>query len=237
MNRRAKPGLVLVPGLLCDALLWEAQVRALEGRAPCWVADPTRSDTMAGLAAELLRDAPFEHFALAGLSMGGYVAFEVVRRAAHRVPRLALLDTSARADTPEQTNRRQGLIALAKRGPFLGVIQALLPFLLSPARLSDGKLVATVEEMAKNTGCEAFIRQELAIMSRADSLPLLPSIACPTLVLCGRQDTLTPLDRHEEMASAIPGASLRVVDDCGHLSTLEKPAEVSAALKRWLSAE
>jgi pimeloyl-ACP methyl ester carboxylesterase len=91
--------------------------------------------------------------------------------------------------------------------------------------------------MAENTGCETFIRQERAIMSRADSLPLLPSIACPTLVLCGKQDTLTPLDRHEEMASAIPGASLHIVDGCGHLSTLEEPAAVSAALKRWLSAE
>jgi pimeloyl-ACP methyl ester carboxylesterase len=237
MNRLAKPGLVLVPGLLCDALLWEAQIRALEGHAECWVADHTRSDTMAGLAADALRDAPFERFALAGLSMGGYVALEILRQAAHRVDRLALLDTSARADTPEQANKREGLIALAKRGPFLGVIQALLPFLLSPARLSDGKLVATVKEMAKNTGCETFIRQERAIMSRADSLPLLPSIACPTLVLCGRQDSLTPPDRHEEMVSAIPGASLHILEDCGHLSTLEKPAAVSAALKRWLSAE
>jgi pimeloyl-ACP methyl ester carboxylesterase len=237
MNRRAKPGLVLVPGLLCDALLWRAQVRELDGHAECWVADHTRSDTIAGLAADLLRDAPFEHFALAGLSMGGYVAFEVVRQAAHRVSQLALLDTSARADTPEQINKREGLIALARRGPFLGVVQALLPFLLHPARLSDRKLVATVKEMAENTGCETFIRQERAIMSRADSLPLLPSIACPTLVLCGKQDTLTPLDRHEEMASAIPGASLHIVDGCGHLSTLEEPAAVSAALKRWLSAE
>jgi pimeloyl-ACP methyl ester carboxylesterase len=236
MIRRVKPGLVLVPGLLCDALLWKAQVRALDGHAECWVADHTRSDTMAGLAADVLRDAPFERFALAGLSMGGYVALEMVRQAAHRVTRLALLDTSARADTPEQVNKREGLIALARRGPFLGVIQALLPFLLHPVRLSDGKLVATVKEMAKNTGCETFIRQERAIMSRADSLPLLPSIACPTLVLCGRQDTLTPLDRHEEIARTIPGAHLAVIEDCGHLSTLERPAEASQALRRWLSA-
>jgi pimeloyl-ACP methyl ester carboxylesterase len=96
--------------------------------------------------------------------------------------------------------------------------------------------VATVKKMAANIGQNAFIRQERAIMSRADSVPLLPSIACPTLVLCGRQDALTPLDRHEEMASAIPGASLTVVEDCGHLSTLERPAEVGRELKRWLSA-
>jgi len=160
----------------------------------------------------------------------------VVRQAAHRVTRLALLDTSARADTPEQANKREGLIALDKRGPFLGVIQALLPFLLSPARLSDGKLVATVKEMAKNTGSETFIRQERAIMSRADSLPLLPTIACPTLVLCGRQDAITPLDRHEEIVAGISGATLRVIERCGHLSPLERPAEVSEALKAWLAA-
>jgi pimeloyl-ACP methyl ester carboxylesterase len=236
MNRRARPGLVLVPGLLCDALLWEAQVSALGGHARCWIADHTRSDTMAGLAADVLRDAPFEHFALAGLSMGGYVSLEVIRQAPHRVTRLALLDTSARADTAEQLNRREGLIALARRGRLLGVTQALLPFLVHPARLSDGKLVATVKKMAKNTGEETFIRQEQAIMSRSDSLPLLPSIACPTLVLCGRQDALTPLDRHEEIARAIPGANLAVIEDCGHLSTLERPAETGEALLNWLSA-
>lgn len=236
MNRGAKPGLVLVPGLLCDALLWKAQIEALEGHAACWVADHTRSDTMAGVAADVLREAPFERFALAGLSMGGYVALEIVRRAGQRVDRLALLDTSARPDTPEQLERRTGLVDLARRGRFIGVTQALLPLLLHRSRLSDEKLVNTVKEMARNTGKEAFVRQEHAIMSRGDSLPLLPTIGCPTLVLCGRQDALTPLERHEEMAGAIPGASLRIVDDCGHLSTLERPAAVSEAFKRWLSA-
>src|SRR5262249_8937339 len=126
MNRDAKPGLVLIPGLLCDALLWKAQIRALEGRIDCWVADHTRSDTMAGVAADVLRDAPFERFALAGLSMGGYVALEMVRQAGHRVDRLALLDTSARADSPEQLKKREDLIALAQRGRFIGVTQALM---------------------------------------------------------------------------------------------------------------
>jgi pimeloyl-ACP methyl ester carboxylesterase len=237
MNRGVKPGLVLVPGLLCDSLLWKAQIEALEGQAACWVADHTRSETMAGVAADVLRDAPFERFALAGLSMGGYVALEIVRQTADRVDRLALLDTSARADTPEQRNRREGLISLAQRGRFVGVTQALLPLLLHRARLGDEKLVDTVKRMASNIGKEGFIRQERAIMSRPDSLPLLPAISCPSLILCGRQDALTPLERHEEMAGAIPGARLRVIEDCGHLSTLERPAEVSEALRRWLSAE
>jgi pimeloyl-ACP methyl ester carboxylesterase len=235
MSREAKPGLVLVPGLLCDALLWEAQIEALEGHIPCWVADHTRSDTMAGVAADVLREAPFERFAVAGLSMGGYVALEIVRQAAPRVERLALLDTSARADTATQLEKRRGLIALARRGRFIGVTQALLPLFLHRARLGDDELVSTVKKMAMNIGREAFIRQELAIMSRADSLPLLPAITCPTLVLCGRQDALTPLELHEEMARAIPGANLRAIEECGHLSTLERPEEVSAALVTWLS--
>ena len=228
--------LVLIPGLLCDGLLWRPQVESLAEIAECRIADHTRSDTMAGIAADVLRDAPFGQFALAGLSMGGYVALEMVRQARARVLKLALLDTAARADTPEQSQKRRDFISLAERGRILGVTDALLPLLIHRARLGDAALVATIKQMASNTGKDAFIREERAIMSRADSLPLLSSIACPTLVLCGRQDALTPLDRHEEMATAIPGARLEIVEDCGHLSTLEKPAEVSAALRDWLRA-
>ena len=236
MKGVAKQGLVLVPGLLCDALLWKAQIEALQGQIKCWVADHTRSETMPGVAADVLRDAPFERFALAGLSMGGYVALEIIRQTPQRVHRLALLDTSARADTAEQMEKRRGLIALARRGRFIGVTQGLLPLFIHPSRLADQQLVTTVKEMSRNIGRDAFIRQEEAIMSRADSRPLLPTIACPTLVLCGRQDAVAPLDRHEEMANGISGATLKVIDECGHLSTLERPADVSEALRVWLSA-
>jgi pimeloyl-ACP methyl ester carboxylesterase len=236
LNTPAKQGLVLVPGLLCDRLLWQPQIDALADIAECWVADHTRSETMAGVAADVLRNAPFDSFALAGLSMGGYVALEMIRQAGRRVQKLALLDTSARADTPEQAGKRADFISLAERGRFVGVTDALLPAFVHPSRLEDYELVDTIKTMAKNTGRYAFIRQERAIISRAESRPLLPSIDRPTLVLCGRQDALTPLDRHEEMAAAIPGAVLEVVEDCGHLSTLEKPAEVGRALRRWLAA-
>ena len=234
MNTPAKQPLVLVPGLLCDALMWQPQVAALAGVANCWIADHTGSDSMAGVAAAVLRQAPFERFAIAGLSMGGYVAFEALRQARQRILRLALLDTSARADTPEQSQRRREFIALAKRGRFMGVTDALLPMLVHPSRIGDIQLVATIRKMAASTGLESFIRQEQAIISRADSLPLLPDITCPTLVLCGRQDALTPVDRHEEMASTIPGATLEIIETCGHLSTLEQPAAVSACLQGWL---
>jgi pimeloyl-ACP methyl ester carboxylesterase len=234
MNITAKQGLVLVPGLLCDELMWRPQLAALAAVADCWVADHSRSETMKEVAADVLREAPFEKFALAGLSMGGYVALEIMRQAAHRVLKLALLDTSARADTPEQSQKRRDFISLAERGRFLGITHALLPLLIHRPHLANQELVATVKKMAKNTGKDAFIRQERAIISRADSLPLLPRLACPTLVMCGRQDALTPLERHEEMAARISGSRLEIVEECGHLSTMERPAETSAALMRWL---
>jgi pimeloyl-ACP methyl ester carboxylesterase len=166
--------------------------------------------------------------------MGGYIAFEVLRQAKERVRGLALLDTSARPDPPEQQQRRRDLIELAGRGRFLGVTDALLPFLIHPSRLGDAPLVATIKDMARSVGKEAFVRQERAIMGRPDSRPLLPHIQCPTLVLCGADDAVTPVDRHEEMASAIPHAALSVVEHCGHLSTLEQPERVSVALRGWL---
>jgi pimeloyl-ACP methyl ester carboxylesterase len=234
-SQMKKCPLVLIPGLLCDAQLWQPQSQRLADGADIWFADHTRSDTMAGVARDVLADAPFANFALAGLSMGGYVALEIVRQAPQRVARLALLDTAAGGELPEQSQKRLGFIALAARGEFPAVTEALLPLLLHPSRLAEPALSGVVKSMARNIGKEAFVRQQHAIMSRADSLDLLAIINCPALVLCGRQDALTPLARHEEMAAGIRGARLEVIEDCGHLSTLEKPAEVNAALRRWLA--
>jgi pimeloyl-ACP methyl ester carboxylesterase len=191
---------------------------------------------MAAVARDVLADAPFARFALAGLSMGGYIALEIIRQAPHRVARLALLDTAAGAESREQTRRRMQLIALAEHGKFLDVSDALLPLLIHPTRLEESALTNVVKSMAKNVGKEAFVRQQRAIMNRADSLGLLATITCPTLVLCGRQDALTPLARHEEIAAGIKGARLEIIENCGHLSTLERPVEVTAALRRWLIA-
>ena len=231
-----KAKLVLIPGLLCDAQLWRAQVEHLSDVAEPWIADHTRSATMAGVARDVLDDAPFENFALAGLSMGGYIALEIMRQAPQRVRKLALLDTAARGETPEQTERRNEFIELAERGRFTGITGVLMPLIVHPSRLADPSLTDAIKSMATTIGKDAFVRQQRAIMSRAESRPLLATIRCPTLVLCGRQDQLTPLDRHEEMAAGIDGAILEVLDDRGHLSTMEKPAQVNRALRRWLAA-
>ena len=228
------PCVVFVPGLLCDKQLWQPQLDALDGRADRWVADVTRDDSIAAMAARVLAECPFASFALAGLSMGGYVSLEIMRQAPQRVTRLALLDTQARSDTPEATERRLALIELTRRGKFAGVPDRLLPLFLHASRLDDPRLTGIVRSMANNVGEAAFLRQQKAIMQRPDSRDSLSQIACPTLLLCGEHDLLTPLDRHEEMKQRIAGAQMVVVRGAGHLTTLEKPEETSRALAVWL---
>ncbi len=227
--------LILAPGLLCDRALWQAQIVALGDIAEIAVADVTRDASLAAMARRLLAQAP-PRFALAGFSMGGYCALEVMRQAPGRVARLALLDTSARADTPEQTSRRRGLIELAEKGEFKGVTPRLLPLLVHPDRLKDTILVREVMAMAERIGKDAFLRQQQAIMSRIDSRPFLAEIRCPTLVLCGRHDALTPPALAEEIGAGIPGAQLDMIDHCGHLSPMERPDAVTAELRQWLTA-
>lgn len=225
---------VYLPGLLCDARLWHHQTETLAGVAQPWVADLTRDTTMAALAARVLDEAPSETFSLVGLSMGGYVAMEILRQAPERVARLALLDTSPRADTPEQTKIRRDMIELSSRGTFKGVTSRMLPMLIHPDRLEDDRLTATVMAMAEHVGQQAYVRQQTAIMGRVDSTASLSLVRCPTLVLGGRQDALTGPDVMAEIAAAVPGAKHVIVEDCGHLASLEQPHAVSAALSYWL---
>ncbi len=230
---KEKIPLVLLPGLLCDALLWRHQSDNLTDIATPSVADLTEADSVGGLARAVLTAAP-PRFALAGLSMGGYVAFEIMRIAADRVMKLALIDTAARPDTAEQSARRRGLIQLSEMGDFKGVTPRLLPLLVHPDRVADPRIAVPVQEMAMRIGQAAFARQQTAIMNRPDSRPDLPKIACPTLVLCGRQDALTPPPLAEEMAAAIPGARLTIIENSGHLSPLEQPEAVTRAMRDWL---
>lgn len=230
----AKAPLLLLPGLLCDRALWEPQLAGLADIADMTVGNLTRDDSMAGMARSVLAAAP-PRFALAGLSMGGYVSFEIMRQAPERVERLALLDTSARPDRPEQTKDRQELIKLAKQGRFKGVTPMLLPRWVHPARAQDPEIISTVTEMTQRVGGETFIRQQTSIMGRPDSRPMLAAIRCPTLVLCGHEDAATPVELHREMAADIANARLVIVPDCGHLSTIEQPEAVNRALRRWLA--
>ena len=205
---------LFVPGLLCDADLWAAQLAAVSATHPVMVANVAGADTVVALAQAALAVAP-QHFALAALSMGGYVALEIQRQAPQRVAGLALVDTSARPDSAEQARRRRGLIALARTGKFKGVTPRLLPMLLHPGRLDDPVLTGRVMAMAARIGRDAFLRQQTAILGRPDSRPDLPRIGCRAVVVCGRQDALTPLPVSQEMAGLIPGAELVVVEEIG----------------------
>jgi pimeloyl-ACP methyl ester carboxylesterase len=225
--------LVLLPGLLCDSRLWRDVAWSLRDVAAPMVADLTLDDAIPEMAARTLAVAP-PRFALAGLSMGGYVAFEILRQAPERVTHLALFDTSARPDTPERQAARRGGIADVEKGKFIGVSRGLLPSLLAPHNL-ETPLAEEVQAMAERLGKGAYIRQQTAIMNRIDSRPDLGGIAIPALVGVGALDKLTPPELAQEMADAIPNATLTHFSDSGHLPPMENPDPVAAALRRLLA--
>ena len=225
--------LLFLPGLLEDADVFEHQFLGLADVAVSRAAELTRSDTIAGLADDALAQAPGERFALAGHSMGGYVALEILRRAPQRVERLALLNTHARPDSPESTANRRRLMQLAETD-FPAVMAELAPKLLAPQHRQEVGLVGKMSEMALATGKEAFLRQQRAIIGRIDSRPHLGAIRCKTLVVAGRDDGIMPVEWLEELARGIPGARLEVVEECGHMACLEQPEQVTALLAEWL---
>jgi pimeloyl-ACP methyl ester carboxylesterase len=228
-DRSDSAPILLVPGLNCSSRLYAAQIPALWRLASVMVADHRRGETMAEIARQILAAAP-SRFRLAGLSMGGYIALEIMRQAPARVAKLALLDTSARPEAPEQTERREKLIALAQKGHFLEINNVLWPVLVDPSRLKDAGLRAAIDRMAEESGAEAFIRQQRAIIGRADSRPTLGTIKCPALMIVGASDQLTPPAHAEEIAQGIPGAKLVTLAGSGHMSPMEKPEEVTRLL-------
>jgi pimeloyl-ACP methyl ester carboxylesterase len=224
---------LLIPGLTCTARLYTEQLPALWQFGPVTVADHRRDDSMTAIARRILAAAP-PRFALAGLSMGGYIAFEMMRQAPERVAKLALLDTGSRADTSEQTERRRVLMAMAKDGRFGEIPELAFPLYVHRNRHGDEALKRVVRGMAEDTGLAAYLRQQQAILSRPDSRPGLAAIACPTLVLVGEGDEATPPELAREIAAGIAGSRLVLIPDSGHLSTLEQPAAVTKALVEWL---
>lgn len=226
--------LVLVPGLNCTAALYAPQWPALATGRQIFVADHAADETMSAIVERLLAAAP-ARFALCGLSMGGYVAFEVMRRAPERVTRLVLLDTMAKPPTEDSNAPRRQMIALAQKGAFDNVTTLLWQKLVAPDRLADEGLRLAARRMAEEVGPDGFVRQQRAIMSRPDSRPVLPMIRVPTLVVVGEEDVLTPPAEAQEIASGI-GAEARLVTipRCGHLATLEAPEIVTRELVAFL---
>jgi pimeloyl-ACP methyl ester carboxylesterase len=230
--------LLLLPGLLCDRAVWESQCNALSDRFRCEVPQYGSLTSLTAMAEHVLATAPTEKFALAGHSMGGRVAFEVMRLAPQRVERLALLDTSYPAlangaEGEQEKTRRLALLDIARNQGMRVMGRAWAAGMVHPSRL-DTPLFDSILDMIERNTPEMFAAQVKALLTRPDATSVLAAIQCPTLVLCGREDTWSPLQRHEEMHAAIAGSRLVVLEHCGHMSTMEQPAAVSQAFAQWL---
>lgn len=225
--------IVLIPSQLCTELVFEPQMPVLStlGRPRVFV---QRDHDNVGAMAQSVLDASPERFTLITHGMGGFVAFEMLRRAPKRIGKLVLMSALAPADTPKQTERRMGYIRLVEQGRFDGIIEERIPMLVHPSRVGDAALTATLRRMASDTGAEVFQRQQRAIMARPDSRPMLASIACPTMLVFGRQDAITTIEHQNEMRNAILDVRLEIIEECGHMMTLEKAGEVNGLLERFL---
>jgi len=230
-----RQSLMLLPGMLNDDHIWHYQREALAKDVACEVPDLTGQDSIADMAAQVLAQVPAQRFALAALSMGGYVALEIMRRAPERVTRLALFGASARPELPEMAAFREKSIEQARRA-FSDVVASTAAFVVHPVRKDDEALQSELRQMMERVGVAAYIRQCRAVMGRADQRTALAAIRCPTLIVCGRQDAVTPPRLSEELTQGIAGAELLFLEQCGHMSPLEQPDQVSAALARWLAA-
>ena len=208
---KGKQDLLLIPGLVCDAAVWRHQQLHLSEIATIAVAAVTRGNSMQDMARIALDAAP-PRFALAGFSMGGYVALEMLRQAPERVTRLALLDTSARADTPQKAEWRRAAIAKCESGEFSAVIDGMLPILLHPDR-QNGPLPQFVRAMAGRIGGEIFVRRR---------------------AICGRQDAMSTIEEHEEIATLSSRGRFSLIEDCGHMTLIEQPQATTALLRDWL---
>jgi pimeloyl-ACP methyl ester carboxylesterase len=232
--------LILLPGLVCDSAVWAAQVQALSPRWHCQVPDYGLCDSLTDMARHVLERAPTETFALAGHSMGGRVALEALRLAPERVHHLALLDTgthplAAGEAGAKERAARMGLLQTAERQGMRAMAELWAKPMVHPARHAT-PVFETVLEMLARSSAEQYAAQINALLNRPDAAPLLPAIRCPTLVLTGREDLWSPPEQHAAMAQAVAGAQLCIVAQCGHMSMLEQPEAVTAALENWLLA-
>jgi pimeloyl-ACP methyl ester carboxylesterase len=229
--------LVLIPGLLCDASVWLNQRAALEDIADIRVADHGLQDSLAGMARAILASAP-PRFAIAGHSMGGRVALEVYRAAPERISGVALMDTGNHPLAAGEAGEREvagrlALLETARREGMRAMATEWVQGMVHPDRLADAPLIEAILNMFASKTPGIYEAQTRALINRPDATPVMPTIRCPTLVLCGHEDSWSPVQRHLEMAAAIPGSTFVDIPDCGHMCTMERPEAVSAAMRTW----
>ena len=226
--------LVLLPGLMCDERLFAPQVQEFSKQHDILIGDITGRETIEAIASDVLKKVP-DKFCLAGLSMGGIVAMEIVRQAPERVEKLALMDTSPLAELDEIKERRNNQIAKVLSGDLISVMQdELKPFYVADVS-NNIEILSICTDMAMKLGPQVFKRQSLALQSRPDQQATLPKIGVSTLVLCGEHDQLCSVAKHQLMHSLIPNSTLVVIKDAGHLTTLEQPKQVNRAISEWLN--
>jgi pimeloyl-ACP methyl ester carboxylesterase len=239
-HRGVKKSLLLVPGLLCDDAVWASQTAGLADIAAVRVANNGETDSLGALAESIIAHAP-PRFALAGHSMGGRIALEVARRVPERLMGLALLDTGYEALASGQAGEREAegrhaLLALARREGMRAMARTWVQGMVHPARLTDEELVEPILDMFERRTPDLFAMQTKALLARSDATSVLPTLRCPTLVLCGREDAWAPPSRHDAMAKMIRHSILEIIPDCGHMAPMERPRAVNEALRRWLES-
>ena len=228
-----KPVLYLLPGLVCDETIWRHQVAGLSDHYDVRVPDYRHCDSIQGMAEVVLKTAP-ETIALAGHSMGGRVALEIVRRQQREITHLALLDTAAGPAVESEFDKRMAWVRLAEQQGMQVLADTWLPPMLHPDRVHDKILVQELKAMIGRFTPGEFAGEIKALLERPDAMPVLTRIRCPVLVVCGRQDAWRSVEQHAELAAMVPGAAFEVIEDCGHMSTIERPAEVTACLRGFL---
>lgn len=230
-----KTSLILLPAFMSTRTLWRPQIAALADIAKIDVVELTPFYSVTQMAEAVLDQAP-ARFALAGLSLGGFTAFEIMRRAPQRVLRLALISTTARNDSLERLATRKPQIEAVQSGRFAEVVEGFLKVLQSPGHPWSPEVLDTVRHMVHEAGPDCFLRQQNAMINRVDQRDSLAAIPCPTIVIHGREDQSWPLENGEQLARLIPGARLSVIESCGHFPTLDRPTETTEVLRAWLQS-
>jgi pimeloyl-ACP methyl ester carboxylesterase len=233
------PHLLLLPGLVCDDAIWEHQARYLSKVTTIKIADYGSSDSLEKMAQVVLQDAP-ERFAVAGHSMGGRIAFEILRRVPERVTGVVLLDTAHRPRATGEAGEREradrfALLELARSQGMRAMARQWIPAIVHPSRLSDEAFINSIVEMIARKTADIFAAQINALLERPDAAPVLRSLRCPTMILCGREDLWSPLAGHREMVALVPQSKLVIIENCAHMAPIERPEDVTAALGDWLT--
>ncbi len=234
------PHLLLLPGLVCDDAIWQHQTSHFSKITTVKIPDYGLSDSLEKMAQVALRDAP-ERFAVAGHSMGGRVAFEILRRVPERVAGVALLDTAHRPRATGEAGEREradrfALLDVARSEGMWAMARQWIPRIVHPARLSDEAFINSIVEMIARKTADIFAAQINALLNRPDAAPVLSALRSPTVILCGREDLWSPVAGHREMAALVPQSRLVVIENCAHMAPMERPEAVTSALSEWLQS-